>query len=166
MLQLSTHFLDVCSKFLGSVQEEQLLFMFPFSHVVHPASQGLQSLVILSMYLSLVHLLHETPSIHSKHEASQGLQVAEALSLYYPTLQLSTHFLDVGSKYLGSVQDKQLLFTFPFSHVVHPVLQGLHSFVVLSMYLSLVHLLHETPSVHSKHEELQGLHVAVALSLY
>ena len=64
------------------MQEEQLLFTFPFSHVVQLISQGLQNLVVLSMYLLLVHLLHETPSLHSKHEVSQGLQVAEALSLY------------------------------------------------------------------------------------
>ena len=79
---MSTHFLDIGSKYLGSVQVKQLLFTFPFSHVVQLISQGLQSLVVLSIYLLLTHLLHETPSVHSKHEASQGLQVAEALSLY------------------------------------------------------------------------------------
>ena len=79
---MSTHFLDIGSKYFGKEQEEQLLFAFPFSHVVHPVSQGLQSLVVLSIYLLLTHLLHDTPSVHSKHEDSQGLQVAVVLSLY------------------------------------------------------------------------------------
>ena len=148
------------------MQDKHLLFTFPFSHVVHSVSQGIHSLVILSMYLLLMHLLHETPSEHSKHDDSQDLQVAEALSLYYPKLQLSTHFLEIGSNYLGGVQVKQLLFTLPFSQVAHPVSQGLQSLVVLSMNLSLAHLLHETPSVHSKHDNSHGLQVAKALSLY
>ena len=49
------------------------------------------------MYLLFTNLQHKTPFLYSEHEVSQGLQVAEANSVYYPVLQLSTHFLEVGS---------------------------------------------------------------------
>ena len=164
MKQLSTHFLEIGSKYLGRAQDKQLLFKLPFSHVVHPLSQGLQSLVVLSMYLSLAHLLHETPSVHSKHEDSHGLQVAEALSLYYPALQLSTHFLEIGSKYLGRVQDEQTLFSEPASHVLQLVLQLLQRFVALSTYFPSLHVSQTYLSGHVKHEVLHCLHIPLSLN--